>query len=816
MKRPLLIVALLYGGGVLLGDWLPDQILPSSWIAMGSVAGLLCLAWARARKALLGMVLVLAGAANQSSRTAVVAPDDLRVLFKNEATIVTLRGRLTETPYHRVYDHEGESSTRTLAELRVEAAGQQRTGWQRASGIVVVSTSGLLPDEFFGGRMIEVEGVLRQPQGPVVQGQFDYRTYLRRHGIYFQVSTQTTNDWRLAGGCDQPQHPPPADRFSAWAMRVLGLGLPVDEATRLLWAMTLGWKTALTAEVSEPFMRSGTMHIFAISGLHIALIAGILVMVLRAGKVPRSVAGWVVIPLIWIYTGVTGWQASAIRSTVMMTVILFGWMLKRPSDLLNSLAAAALIILVWDPQQLFQASFQLSFCVVLSLALFTPAIDSVRQRVLAEDPFLPSELRPGWQRWMRRFAFWISSGLVTSLAAWLGSIPLVALYFNLFTPASLLANLIVVPLSSIALAANMGSLAVGAFAPGLAELFNNTAWLAMWLMVRISETAGHWGWGCWHVRTPSWLSLALYYAILFAIMGKWWTYPRARPALAIGLALLGAAWVAGAWRERSETRLTAIPLSGGESIFVDAPGRKSDLLIDCGNRSAAEFVLKPFLRSQGIDSFPAVLLTHGDVRNVGGAEFLLRQFPPEAVLMSPVVFRSAAYREMKATFGGRTNLLHTAALGTKLGAWRVMHPGATDHFPQADDNALVLRGEIHGLRLLLCSDLGKPGQHALLQRHSDLRADVVISGVPAQSEPVSGALLEAAQPLVIIITDALYPATARASRRLRERLAEQSARVIYTSESGAVTVVLREGRWRIESASGGILFEGASSPRSAR
>ncbi len=816
MKRPLLIVALLYGGGVLLGDWLPYQISPATWIALGLLAGFLGLALARARTVLLGTMLVLCGAANQTTRTVVGAPDDLRVLFKDEAAIVTLRGRLTETPYHRVYDHEGESSTRTLAELRVEAVRPQRSGWQRASGLVVVSTPGLLPGDFFGGRMVQVEGVLRQPQAPIVQGQFDYRTYLRRHGIYFQVSTQTTNDWRLAGGCDQPQRPPLADRFSAWARRVLGLGLPLDEATQLLWAMTLGWKTALTGEVSEPFMRSGTMHIFAISGLHIALIAGILVLVLRACQVPKSVAGWVVIPLIWVYTGVTGWQASAIRSTIMMTVILSGWILKRPSDLLNSLAAAALVILVWDPQQLFQASFQLSFCVVLSLALFVPTIDGVRQRVLAEDPFLPAELRPRWQRWLRRAAFWLSSGFVTSLAAWLGSIPLVALYFNLFTPASLLANLIVVPLSSIALAANMGSLAVGAFAPGLAELFNNTAWLAMWLMVRISETAGHWAWGCWHVRTPSWLGLALYYASLFAVMGKWWTFPRARPAVAAGLSLLAAAWVAVLWRERGETRLTAIPLSGGESICVDAPGRKDDVLIDCGNRSAAQFVTKPFLRAQGFEGFPAALLSHGDIRNVGGAEFLFRQFAPDAVLMSPVVFRSAAYREMKSIFGGRTNLLHPAALGTNLGAWRVVHPAAADHFSQADDNALVLHGQIHGVRLLLCSDLGKPGQNALLERHPDLRADVVISGVPVQSEPLSGALLEATQPAAIIITDALYPATARAGRRLRERLAEQSARVIYTSESGAVTVVMRESWWRIESASGGILFQGTASSRAGR
>src|SRR5262249_9984449 len=127
------------------------------------------------------------------------------------------------------------------------------------------------------------------------------------------------------------------------------------------------------------------MHIFAISGLHIALIAGILVSLLRVLQVPRAWCGAAVIPLIWFYTAATGWQSSAIRSTVMMSIVIAGWSLERPSDLINSLAAAALVILVWDPQQLFQAGFQLSFFVVLSIALFVPPLEQFIQRWLQPD-----------------------------------------------------------------------------------------------------------------------------------------------------------------------------------------------------------------------------------------------------------------------------------------------------------------------------------------------------------------------------------------------------------------------------------------------
>jgi competence protein ComEC len=115
--------------------------------------------------------------------------------------------------------------------------------------------------------------------------------------------------------------------------------------------MTLGWRTALTEDVSRSFVESGTMHVFAISGLHIALLAGVMVAMLRLCRVDRSIAGGVVVPALWFYVAATGWQPSAVRSAVMTTVVVGSWMLRRPGDGLNSLALAAVIILVADPGQ---------------------------------------------------------------------------------------------------------------------------------------------------------------------------------------------------------------------------------------------------------------------------------------------------------------------------------------------------------------------------------------------------------------------------------------------------------------------------------
>src|SRR2546426_88327 len=159
-----------------------------------------------------------------------------------------------------------------------------------------------------------------------------------------------------------------------------------------------------------------------------AIIFGIFFGLLRAISVPRAVCGLLLIPLIWFYTALTGWPASAIRATVMLTVIVLGWLLKRPSDLINSLFAAALIILTWQPQQLFQAGFQLSFFVVLCIILIVPVLHDLMQKALAPDPLLPKALHRRWHPVIRVPVRYVWDILVTSFAAWIGSLPLVAYY----------------------------------------------------------------------------------------------------------------------------------------------------------------------------------------------------------------------------------------------------------------------------------------------------------------------------------------------------------------------------------------------------
>ncbi|HMC29167.1 MAG TPA: ComEC/Rec2 family competence protein, partial [Verrucomicrobiae bacterium] len=740
--------------------------------------------------------IVFAGASALTLRTAVLSPFDIRNVVRNAPQIATIRGKLSETPFQRVYERGNRENWRTIAFINLDTISFGPRTNVSAFGTLAVSTTGILPSFYYEGQRVEVTGVIQTPAGPMAEGLFDYRKYLQRLGIYYQLQVGSTNDWRIVG----PQLAAPlADRFINWAQGALALGLPeIDEPVRLLWAMALGWKTALTGEVSEPFMRSGTMHIFAISGLHIALIAAILVGVLRLFMLPRSACALVVLPLIWAYTGITGWQASAIRSTIMTSVVVAGWLIHRPSNLLNSLAAAALIILVWDPQQLFQAGFQLSFLVVLSLILFAPILSAWRERLLEPDPFLPIELRSKPEMWARSAARFLLSGITTSLAAFLGSMPIIAYYFHYLTPSSLIANLLVVPLSGFALASNMGSLAMASWFPACAELFNHAAWCFMLWMVRISEWSADLPAGCYNVQTPGVITFLLYYTLVVSIMAGWLKNPKWRPWCVGALLLLSGAWLFQWQTERSESRLSIVPVSGGEAIYLDHP--KLQLLIDGGNEESVKLTTKPFLRAQGVNQLPALLLTDANVRQVGGAELLHELFSIKKVYASPLRFRSPAYRHVIKSFEDHPHLLNHLKRGDKLGPWTILHPDEKERFRQADDAAIVAFGEINGSRILLLSDLSRAGQTTLLARYPDLRADLVISGLPHGSEPVGDPLLEAANPRTVIITDSLYPASAHANRKLRERLRARKFDLWFTSDSGALTLRFKNGHYEIQPA----------------
>jgi ComEC/Rec2-related protein len=533
MKRPLCSVALLYIGGIFLGQWFhPPLAVLFAFSFLGAFAALL---WSRGRLFLLRLLLVLAGWTNLSWHTAIISPNDLRLLAGPGTEDVIVRGALRASPMPRIFERQGRELWHSSVVINAEQIRFSR-GWQPAFGKIIAYTPAIMSSNFFSGQSVEVAGVLGPPPGPRADGLFDARSYYQHEAIYCQLRTASEEAWSIVPATP-PRKMPLSDRFSAWARRTLALGLEQEDAPlRLIWTLALDWKAPLTVTVEEPFMRAGTYHIFAVDGLRIGLLAGIGAGLLRALRLPRALCGLLVVPVIWFYAGLTGWPASAVRAAIMMSIVIVGWASHRPADLVNSLFAAAFIILLWDPWQLFQPGFQLSFLVVLCIAVLLPLVRKLfRSWVFKKDPFLPETLKPRWPPLLHAAACFAIDTFALSLAAWLGSIPLAAAYFHLFTPVSVPANFLVVPVTALALMSSIGSLLTGAWLPGLAVLFNHAGWFFMKCIIELSHWAAQWPPGSFNVATPAPVTFVWYYLVLFSVLTGWIFRSRFKWAVAVAI-----------------------------------------------------------------------------------------------------------------------------------------------------------------------------------------------------------------------------------------------------------------------------------------
>ena len=304
MKRPLLSVALLYIGGILCGQCIGASLPVLFCASFGAAAA--ALAWARFRLALLGLLLVLTGWTNAAWRDAVLSPVDLRVAADGRTASATLRGTIQGPPSQRIFTRGQRELWQSAALIRVNGISTNND-WHPAFGTVIATAPGVLPADLFEGQSVEVSGVLQPLRGPVADGLFDPRAFYGREGIYYQLRSSGVGDWSLPANTAGASLPV-SERFRRWATRTLALGLAAgDEPQRLTRTLLLDWKAPLTGAVEEPFMRAGTYHIFAVDGLRIGLLAAICLGLLRGLRISRPWRGAMVLPVLWFYTGLTGW-----------------------------------------------------------------------------------------------------------------------------------------------------------------------------------------------------------------------------------------------------------------------------------------------------------------------------------------------------------------------------------------------------------------------------------------------------------------------------------------------------------------------------
>jgi len=808
--RPLMPAVVAFALGVMVGELsgLPPSVAWSAALGAATVFPV-AMAWGMRRVGLgaLYLLIVSVGWLWLDADAGTLPAHHLAHYVGQGRTLVRVRGTVAAEPQVVVMSGlplSGESKwlSQSVERLRLDmaASGVEVGEWVGACGRVRATVYNP-PRGLRYGDELEATGMVFRPSPATNPGQLDMARYLRRKGIRVGLSADGAMVRVLRRGLGWwPQRVAGATR--ARLRRVLNESLGRDELARsLLGAALLGDRTELDEEFEESFKRSGTMHLLAISGLHVGIVAWLVWGVAALAGLGRSASGALVLAVVSLYAMMVGLTPSVLRAAVMTGALVLSIMGRRQLDLLQATALAALVVLLIRPFDLFHVGFQLSFAAVVAIvcvygelaALLRPG--ERLERKLLDDAQLTRAQR--LRSWLGRRAL---GAVSVSGGAWLGVFPLTAYYFHLFSPITVLANLVAVPLLTLVVVLGFPHVVLGAAWPLVGA---GPGWLAAWAARGLTAVVGA------STRVPlAWTYCAMpalgwvvaYYVLGLVVVGRrriGLSGPHAAILWVAGLIACQVATFAAPRPEHFE--VTALDVQHGNSAVLRYPDGAT-VVCDCGSYGRSDVgkhAVAPALWHWGVQRIDLIVVSHADVDHINGIPALLERFAVGHVLYSPVVERSVAGRQLIAMLRARGIAHGPAQAGDRIvvGRGNVLEVlGPTEWTLRAfarnqNENSLVVRATHGGRRVLVTGDIQVAGSASLLGTQPRPQADVLIVPHHGCAMANTPEFAKAVRPAIAICSnraDHMIPATVDAYE-------QAGASVFATCWHGAVTVAVRDG-----------------------
>jgi competence protein ComEC len=673
------------------------------------------------------------------------------------------------------------------------------------------------------GQKVEVEARIRKPRNFGNPGAFDYARFLARQQIYWTASAAAGDVHVLPGHCGTRFEKFIMDLRAGAIARIDRLYANDSFRSGMMQAVLIGQTFQLQKVWTEQWRSTGTFHALVISGTHVAVLAAVFLFLLRICFVPQAWALFVTVLAGWLYALVTGWQAPCIRSAAGLTLYMIGSYFYRERRILNLLAAIALAFLVLDPDQLFEASFQLTFLAVGFLGAFAaPAIQAtsgplaaglrdldnrdrdvhllprvaqfrIEMRLLAETLRVPlwAAVAPA------RVLFYVYEIVLTSAAVQFGlALPMVV-YFHRIGVSGLSANALVIP-------------AMGFVVPlGFAAMITGWGWvaaLAGWFLgIAQRVVVFHAGLEpAWRIPTPPvWLGIAISIALIAVAAASTPTARRAA-GLVVAVLLVLLLWHPFAPELHArELELSVIDVGQGDGLFLAFPDGKT-MLMDGGgipvfgraqrsNLDIGEDVVAPYLWDRGIRRVDVVALSHAHEDHAGGLPALIGDFHPSqlwtgATPLDPVWQR---VRDAAARAGTPVRPLRAPSKFAFGGAEIEVLAPEPDYEPGAapkNNDSLVMRITYGHRSFLLTGDIERPVERAILDAGGLGPADVL--KVPHHGSRTSSTeeFLEAARPAFAIVSAGFENTYGHPHPAVVERLQDHHTEVLRTDRNGMVTI----------------------------
>ncbi|MGD0797895.1 MAG: ComEC/Rec2 family competence protein [Acidobacteriaceae bacterium] len=728
--------------------------------------------------------------------------------------------------------------------------------------------------ELHCGDLAEVPLRLRVPERYRDPGAWQFADYLLDQGIAATASVSAAKLRLIA----KPSRQPILARISAslrcrifaaqtWAAaRLLAytdsrpnrslpppIRLTTDDAG-MLNAMLFGDRTRLTHQLRADFERTGSFHLFVVSGMHVALLAGLLFWAARRLRMPEGFATVVTLTLASAYALLTGFGVPVQRALLMASVFLIARVLSRRYNSLNALGAAALVVLVWSPRALFEASFQMTFLAVVAIAGIAMPLGersflrhayaarglSDRWRDTALPPRL-AQLRVMLRLWgdalakalsprarvlpatLLRVLLWTAELAMIGLIAEAVMVLPMAIYFHRATVFALPANMVSIPLVALLVPLGLITFLASLMSPWLAALPASALAILLHAVTSVIARVSHAPAADLRVPGPR-LAPALIAVFCFALCC--WAVRRSRAYAWAAVAVLPLAaaivlWPVAAAVHPGELEITAIDVGQGDSLLVVGPGGQT-MLIDAGGPTGAaanaenaagsatfdvgEEVVSPYLWSRQIRRLDVVALTHAHSDHMGGMPAVLRNLRPRELWVA-VDPNSAPYRVLldEATAIG-IRVRHLRA-GDQL-AWDSIGltvlaptPDYANSGPPINNDSLVMRLQFGKASALLEGDAEAPSEYRMVEAaHSDaalqLGPDTLLKVAHHGSRTsTTPEFLALAAPRDAVISVGTQNTFGHPRPEIIARLAAAHAHVYRTDHFGLTTFLLsRDGR----------------------
>jgi competence protein ComEC len=640
-------------------------------------------------------------------------------------------------------------------------------------------------NRFQYGDEIVIHGKLRRPRDRRNPGEFDYREYLLAQSIFGVVNLNEARQVKKISTGN-----------GSWILRKMVYpvksylddfiveNLPSKEAA-LLRGLLIGERGEIPLELREAFSKLGVIHILAVSGLHVGFVILIFMGLFGVFRIPYGARVFLTLLGLIFYAYLTNLKPPVVRASAMGGLLLLGTVLERKTDVINTLAVAALFILIFNPLELFQSGFQLSFAAVASIIYLYPK--------LRELTFFKKILQRFQERASIRYPVEL---LLVSTAAFLGTLPFTIIYFNRMPSFSLAANLLIIPLSFCGLATGIVASVVNLFSTTLAQLYLNATWFFLHLLTEIVEWGSQIPLAYWELYKLSALQILSYFVGLGLLLNL--KSVRVKRWLVIYSLILVNIFV---WSSYSgsaqELKIIFFDVGQGDAALLTSPDGRH-ILVDSGPRhlhyDAGKRVIAPYLKREGIDEIDALVLSHADTDHLGGFPYLLRNFKVHEVWDNGQAKDSKIYQEYLGVVDSlriKRRILRAGDVIEDFDPIRiyVFHP--TTNFLNmeglsANNGSLVLKVSYGEADFLFMGDVEKLGEVQITRFGDLLESEVIKVGHHGSNTSSSSFLLKAIRPQYAVISVGEFNKFDHPHPSALTRLNSVGAKIFRTDQHAAV------------------------------